>query len=125
MGSNDNDDDELWSAIADPSRRRLLDLLIRGEGTASSLAHQVPFTRQAVAKHLAVLEQAGLVTRHPEGREIRFRVNPDRLDRATRALAQLAREWDGRLMTIKRLAEAAHQGEAQVPAAATRPDRDG
>ena len=102
--------DELWSAIADPSRRRVLDLLVHGgEATASSLAHEVPFTRQAVSKHLAVLEDAGLVTRHREGREVFFRVDPDRLDEATQAMAQLANEWDRRLETIKRLAEAAHR----------------
>jgi DNA-binding transcriptional ArsR family regulator len=103
-------DDELWSAIADPSRRRVLDLLVRGgEATASTLAHDVPFTRQAVIKHLAVLEQAGLVTRYKEGREVRFRIDPVRLDQATRAMAQLANDWSHRLATIKRLAEAAHQ----------------
>ena len=108
--------DELWSAIADPSRRRVLDLLVRGgEATASSLALQVPFTRQAVAKHLAILESAGLVTRHKEGREVLFRVDPDRLDDATRAMTQVASDWDRRLQAIKRLAEAAHR-EAKGPA---------
>src|SRR6185503_16623420 len=67
-------DDALWAAIAEPSRRRVLDLLVRGgEATASALAADVPFTRQAVIKHLAVLEQAALVTRRREGREVRFR----------------------------------------------------
>lgn len=103
-------DDELWSAIADPSRRRVLDLLVRGgEATASVLANDVPFTRQAVIKHLAVLEHAGLVTRHKEGREVLFRVDPARLDQATRALTGVANDWDRRLAMIKRLAEAAHQ----------------
>jgi DNA-binding transcriptional ArsR family regulator len=110
------DDDELWSAIADPSRRRVLDLLVRGgEATASVLAQDVPFTRQAVAKHLAVLEHAGLVTRRREGREVRFRVEPERLDEATRAMAQLADDWDRRLATIKRLAEAAHRQPETPP----------
>jgi DNA-binding transcriptional ArsR family regulator len=103
-------DDELWSAIADPSRRRIVDLLVnRGEATASALAHEVPFTRQAVSKHLAVLEQAGLVSRRREGKEVRFRVDPARLDEATRALAQVAQAWDRRLATIKRLSEAEHR----------------
>ncbi len=102
--------DELWSAIADPSRRRVLDLLVRGgEATASTLAQQVPFTRQAVTKHLAVLEDARLVTRRRAGREVLFRVDPDRLDEATRAMAQLADDWDQRLRAIKRLAETAHR----------------
>jgi DNA-binding transcriptional ArsR family regulator len=103
-------DDELWSAIGDPSRRRVLDLLVRaGEASASALADEVPFTRQAVMKHLAILEDAGLVTRRKEGREVRYRVDAERLDEATRTLAQLARDWDRRLDTIKQLAEASHR----------------
>ena len=102
--------EELVSAIADPSRRRVLDLLIRGgEATASTLAHEVPFTRQAVVKHLTVLEDVGLVTRHREGREVRFGVDAARLDEATRAMARLAKEWDRRLLAIKRIAETTHQ----------------
>jgi DNA-binding transcriptional ArsR family regulator len=109
--------DELWSAIADPSRRRVLDLLVRGgEATASTLAQDVPFTRQAVIKHLAVLEGAGLVTRHRVGREVLFGVDPDRLDEAARAMAQLADDWDRRLQAIKRLAEAAHQMQKDAAA---------
>ncbi len=103
-------DDALWSAIADPSRRRVLDLLVEGgTTTASSLAEQVPFTRQAVIKHLVVLEQAGLVTRQKAGREVRFRVVPGRLNEASHVMADQARLWDRRLQSIKRLAEAAHE----------------
>jgi DNA-binding transcriptional ArsR family regulator len=102
-------DDELWSAIADPSRRRVLDLLVgSGEASASRLAGRVPFTRQAVSKHLVVLEHAGLISRRKEGREVLYRVEADRLDEATRAIAELARQWDRRLDSIKRLAEAVH-----------------
>ena len=102
-------DDELWSAIGDPSRRRVLDLLVRrGEASASWLAGQVPFSRQAVSKHLVVLEQAGLISRRKQGREVLYQVDAERLDQATRAMAELARQWDRRLDTIKRLAEAVH-----------------
>jgi len=102
-------DDELWSAIADPSRRRVLDLVVsNGDVSASWLADRVPFSRQAVAKHLVVLERAGLVSRRKRGREVVYQVQADRLDRATRAMAELAAQWDQRLATIKRLAEAAH-----------------
>ena len=102
-------DDELWSAIADPSRRRVLDLLVSsGDVSASWLASHVPFSRQAVSKHLVVLEQAGLVSRRKQGREVLYQVEADRLDQATRALADLAAQWDRRLGTIKRLAEAAY-----------------
>jgi DNA-binding transcriptional ArsR family regulator len=103
-------EDALWGAIADPSRRRVLDLLVRGgESTASALAIDVPFTRQAVIKHLAVLEQARLVTRRREGREVLFRVDAQRLDEATRVVAGVARDWEQRLLDVKRIAEAAHQ----------------
>jgi DNA-binding transcriptional ArsR family regulator len=102
-------DDELWSAIGDPSRRRVLDLLVSNGGVSASwLAGHVPFSRQAVAKHLVVLEQAGLVSRHKQGREVLYQVKADRLDQATRAMADLAAQWDRRLGAIKRLAEAAH-----------------
>ena len=101
--------DELWSAIADPSRRRVLDLLVsNGEVSASWLAGWVPFTRQAVSKHLVVLERAGLISRRRQGREVLYQVEADRLDQAARAMAELAAQWDRRLGTIKRLAEDAH-----------------
>jgi ArsR family transcriptional regulator, cadmium/lead-responsive transcriptional repressor len=102
-------DDELWSAIADPSRRRVLDLLVsHGALSASWLAGRVPFSRQAVAKHLVVLEEAGLVSRRKQGREVLYQVEADRLDQAARAMAELAAQWDRRLNAIKRLAETAH-----------------
>ena len=102
-------DDELWSAIADPSRRRVLDLVVSsGEVSASWLAGHVPFSRQAVSKHLVVLEEAGLVSRRKQGREVLYQVDADRLDRAIRAMADVAAQWDRRLGAIKRLAEAAH-----------------
>jgi DNA-binding transcriptional ArsR family regulator len=102
-------DDELWSAIGDPSRRQVLDLLVsNGEVSASWLAGRVPFSRQAVSKHLVVLEEAGLVSRRKQGREVLYQVDADRLDQAARAMAELAAQWDRRLAAIKRLAETAH-----------------
>ena len=119
-------DDELWSAIADPSRKRVLDLLVRrGDSTASSLAEHVPFSRQAVAKHLTILERAGLITRRKEGREVLFHVDPARLDAATQALVAQAQEWDRRLHTIKRLAEQVYkesQAEPKPPIAGSEPE---
>src|SRR5205085_10426102 len=109
-------DDELWSAIADPSRRLVLDLLVsNGEVSASWLAGRVPFTRQAVSKHLVVLERAGLISRRKQGREVLYQVEADRLDQATRAMADLAAQWDQRLGAIKRLAEAAHAENKKNP----------
>ncbi len=102
-------DDELWSAIADPSRRRVLDLLVSNEGVSASwLGGQVPFSRQAVSKHLVVLERAGLVSRRKQGREVLYQIEAARLDQASRAMAELAAQWDRRLATIQRLAETAY-----------------
>jgi DNA-binding transcriptional ArsR family regulator len=101
-------DDELWSAIGDPSRRQVLDLLVsHGEVSASWLAGRVPFSRQAVSKHLVVLERSGLISRRKEGREVLYQVEAGRLDQATRAMTEVAAQWDRRLAAIKRLAEAA------------------
>ena len=105
--------DELWAAVGEPTRRRLLDLLLaRGEATATALADELPVTRQAVAKHLAVLDRAGLVESRRLGRELRYTVRPARLDEATRSMNQVAAQWDRRLDAIKRLAEAASRESA-------------
>jgi DNA-binding transcriptional ArsR family regulator len=100
--------DALWSAVADPTRRRVLDVLLaEDEASATSVAGELPVTRQAVAKHLAVLDRAGLVEGRRRGREVRYAVRPERLDVAARSMAQVAAEWDTRLAAIKRIAEAA------------------
>ena len=102
-------DDVLWSAIADPSRRQVLDLLVSNGGTSASwLAGRVPFSRQAVSKHLVVLERAGLISRRKQGREVLYQVEAGRLDQAARTMAELAAQWDRRLAAITRLAETAH-----------------
>ncbi|HET8619632.1 MAG TPA: helix-turn-helix domain-containing protein [Acidimicrobiales bacterium] len=99
-------DDELWSAVGDPTRRRLLDLLlVDGHGTATSLSEQLPVTRQAVAKHLAVLDRVGLVRGAVAGRERRYRVDDAQLARAAGQLASVGSDWDGRLRRIARIAE--------------------
>jgi DNA-binding transcriptional ArsR family regulator len=104
----DAEADELWGAVADPTRRRLLDVLLaHGEATATTLAGELPVTRQAIAKHLAVLDRAGLVEGRRRGREVRYAVRPEQLDEATRWLARVAAEWDERLAAIKRAAESA------------------
>ena len=119
-------DDKLWSAIADPSRRQVLDLVVsNGEVSASWLASRVPFTRQAVAKHLVVLEGAGLVRRRKHGREVLYHVEADRLGQAAQAMADLAIRWDRRLGAIKRLAEAAHAESKKTQPFATHSELPG
>lgn len=108
------EEDALWAAVADPTRRRVLDALLdRGEATTTALADGLPVTRQAVAKHLAVLDRVGLVTGRRQGREVRYAVLPERLDEAAAAIARVAAQWDRRLVRIKRLAESA-QTEART-----------
>ena len=102
-------DDDLWSAVGDPTRRRVLDLLlVDGDGTATSLSRRLPVTRQAVAKHLVVLDRVGLVRAAPAGREKRYRVDDAQLARAVAQLASVGSAWDARLQRIKRIAEAIH-----------------
>jgi ArsR family transcriptional regulator, cadmium/lead-responsive transcriptional repressor len=100
-------DDDLWSAVGDPTRRRMLDLLLtNGTGTATTLSDQLPVTRQAVSKHLGVLDRAGLVHVTPAGRERRYQVDDAQLARAVAALSTVGAAWDARLRRIKRIAEA-------------------
>jgi len=100
-------DDDLWSAIGDPTRRRMLDLLLsEGDGTATTLGQRLPVTRQAVAKHLGVLDRVGLVVATPAGRERRYRVDDAQLGRAVAQLSSVGSAWDARLQRIKRIAEA-------------------
>jgi DNA-binding transcriptional ArsR family regulator len=97
---------EVLAALADPTRWRVLTLLAeRGSGTATTLAGELPVSRVAVVKHLAVLDRAGLVEARRQGREVRYTVLPERLDATARWMAGLASEWDARLAAIKRLAE--------------------
>jgi ArsR family transcriptional regulator, cadmium/lead-responsive transcriptional repressor len=99
-------DDELWSAIGEPTRRRMLDLLLAdGSGTATSLSEQLPVTRQAVAKHLGVLDRVGLVRGTPSGRERLYQVDEAQFARAVAQLNAVGTAWDARLRRIKRIAE--------------------
>ncbi|GAA2895844.1 transcriptional regulator [Actinoplanes cyaneus] len=103
-------DDDLWSAIGDPTRRRMLDLLLtEGGGTATTLSQQLTVTRQAVAKHLTVLDRVGLVRGAQAGRERRYHVDEPQLARAVAQLSAVGAAWDARLQRIKRIAEAIQQ----------------
>jgi DNA-binding transcriptional ArsR family regulator len=102
--------DSVLAALVDPTRRQLLDLLsAHGQATATTLAGGLPISRQAVVKHLAVLDTAGLVDSMKVGREVRYSVRPEALDATARWMAALAAEWDRRLAKIKRAAEAAER----------------
>lgn len=102
--------DSVLAALSDSRRRQLLDLLSgQGAATATTLAEGLPVSRQAVVKHLAVLEDAGLVSASRVGREVRYTVRTAAVETTARWLAGLAADWDRQLARIKRLAEVAER----------------
>jgi DNA-binding transcriptional ArsR family regulator len=91
--------EQVFAALADPSRRAILAALASGgPATATDLAARLPITRQAIAKHLALRAEAGLVTAEPgERRRVRYRVRSAPMQVAQQFLAALARDWDSKL----------------------------
>ncbi len=93
----------MFTALSDPTRRAVLEAVAsRGSATATELAGDVPVTRQAVAKHLAVLTDAGLVAPERAGREQRYRVTPAPFTEAVAWMAEVGAEWDVRLARLRR-----------------------
>jgi DNA-binding transcriptional ArsR family regulator len=95
--------EEVFTALADPSRRGILAALAAGgPATATDLAIRLPITRQAIAKHLALLAEAGLVAAEPgERRRVRYRLRSAPMQVAQQFLAALARDWDQQLDALQ------------------------
>jgi DNA-binding transcriptional ArsR family regulator len=95
--------EQVFAALADPTRRTILaDLAARGPATATDLSGRLPITRQAIAKHLALLADAGLVVPEPgERRRVRYRLHSGPMRVAQQYLAALARDWDTPLAALK------------------------
>jgi DNA-binding transcriptional ArsR family regulator len=95
--------EQVFVALADPTRRAILAALAaRGPATATDLARELPITRQGIAKHLALLAEAGLVTAEPgERRRVRYRLQSASMQLAQQFLAALARDWDGPLDALR------------------------
>ena len=95
--------EQVFVALADPTRRSILaTLAAAGPATATDLAEALPISRQAIAKHLALLTEAGLVTAEPgERRRVRYRLRSAPMQVAQQFLAALARDWDGRLDALQ------------------------
>jgi DNA-binding transcriptional ArsR family regulator len=97
----------VFSALADPTRRQVLQLLAEGPPlSASALAGRLPISRQAVVQHLAVLQQSELVGSRRAGREVLFSVRPEALTQTASWMNTLAASWSERLQLLKRMAEA-------------------
>jgi DNA-binding transcriptional ArsR family regulator len=95
--------EEVFTALADPSRRGILAALAaRGPATATDLATRLPISRQAIAKHLALLAEAGLVSAEPgERRRVRYRLRSAPMQVAQQFLAAMARDWDRQLDALQ------------------------
>ena len=92
---------DVFDALADPNRRYVLEALAqRDTATATELAAEMPVTRQAVAKHLAALNEAGLVESRREGRETRYELTPGPLSAAMDWMAGVGAQWDSRLARL-------------------------
>jgi DNA-binding transcriptional ArsR family regulator len=98
----DSQTQRVFLALADPTRRLLLQQLCEeGSGTAASFATRLPITRQAIIKHLATLEQAGLVTARETGRERRYEPRPEALQTVTTWIGAIEAQWDQRLAALR------------------------
>lgn len=95
----------MFAALADETRWSILTALGEGDASASALAGRLPVSRQAIARHLSVLQEAGLVEPVRAGRELRFRVVGAELSATAQKLDAIGREWDRRLAAIKEIAE--------------------
>jgi len=107
--------DQVLLALADPTRRQLLEELGRYPAcSATTLAGRVPVSRQAVAKHLAVLRESRLVDSHRVGKEVLFTARPEQLTATASWMTNLAATWEERLQLLKREAERSTAGLASA-----------
>lgn len=94
--------EDVFAALGDPTRRWIVEQLSAGPQTATELAAQLPISRQAVTKHLTALAEAGLVDTAREGRDVRYRLQPQPLSEAARWVAEVGAQWDSRLDRLQR-----------------------
>jgi DNA-binding transcriptional ArsR family regulator len=105
-------DTPVFAALADPLRRSLLvNLAENSPKTATQLAEEYPITRQGILKHLKILQEAGLVAVHQQGREKRYTLTPEPLGDLEQWIKEIAAKWDERLLRLKTLLENEEAGE--------------
>lgn len=95
----------VFAALGDDTRWSILTALGEGDASASALAARLPVTRQAIAKHLSVLQEVGLVESVRVGREVQFRVIGSQISATAHRLDAIGAEWDRRLAAIRQIAE--------------------
>jgi DNA-binding transcriptional ArsR family regulator len=94
----------VFAALADPTRRRVLRLVAeRGPTSATLLERELPVTRQAIVKHLAVLNRAGLVSGRRTGQEVRYALVPGPLDEVSDWIGEIGSRWDERLARLRQI----------------------
>lgn len=107
---------DVFQAIADPTRRSLLQLLGEGEMPVTVISGHYPMSRTAVSKHLRILADAGLVSERKVGRETRYRLDPEPLLELKRWFAYFDRYWDNKLSALQRFVEETDESGEQPPA---------
>ena len=96
---------DVFQAVADPTRRKILKLLADKELAVASITEEFPITRTAVNKHLFVLSEAGLVTSKKMGRETRYSLQPEPLQELQEWLSFFEIYWDNKLSSLKNFVE--------------------
>jgi DNA-binding transcriptional ArsR family regulator len=108
--------DELFGALADPTRRALMQRLVgQGPATATVLAADTPLTRQAVVKHLQALVDAGLAAPERQGREVLYVATPEPLAIAVAWLLETSPQWDRRIERLRKLAQERVNADLSTP----------
>lgn len=96
---------DVFQAIADPTRRALLNLLANKEMPVKEISGHFPMSRTAVSKHLHILADAGLLSEHKVGRETRYKLQPEPLKELKQWLSYYERFWDNKLNALKNFVE--------------------
>ena len=103
--------DSAFNALADPTRRAVLDLLRAGTRPAGEIARAFPISRPAISKHLKILRRAHLVDEHRQGRHRFYQLNPEPLKTVDQWLDEYRRFWTANLESLKSFVESEYQKE--------------
>src|SRR4051794_26702966 len=115
---------DVFQALADPTRRQLLNMLGEQEMAVTAISGHFPMSRTAVSKHLRILAEAGLVQEQKVGRERRYRLQPEPLLEVKRWLSYYERFWENKLNVLKHLVEADDTEDSRPPGPRAVEDRD-